>query len=87
MLYSVVDEISQDLGLINETIKSLDFGECVLQCDGDLVNDYVFDLVHLMFDCNTETAYEVRMNCSANSNIFQSDCFRLSSGPNHEVIF
>lgn len=61
MFYFVVDEIAQDLGLINKTIKSLDFGECILQCDGDLVNDYVFDLVHLMFDCPTETAYEVRI--------------------------
>ena len=82
MFYFVVDEIAQDLGLINKTIKSLDFGECILQCDGDLVNDYVFDLVHLMFDCPTETAYEVRMNCSAESGIFQSACLLLSSGPN-----
>lgn len=81
MFYFVIDEIAQDLGLINKTIKSLDFGECILQCDGDLVHDYVFDLVHLMFDCPTETAYEVCMNCRVDSNMFQSVYLRLSPGP------
>lgn len=98
MFYFVVDEIAQDLGLINKTIKSLDFGECILQCDGDLVNDYVFDLVHLMFDCPTETAYEVRMNCSAESNYFNllaSGCHQVqisfmplcNASTKYEVIF
>lgn len=33
------------------------FGDIILQC----VRDYVNDLVHLMFHCPTEAAYEVHI--------------------------
>lgn len=49
----------QNLELINRSIKTLIFGDIILQCNRDCVGDYVNDLVHLMFHCPTEAAYEV----------------------------
>lgn len=59
MWFLFLDETAQNLGLINKTVKSLVIGECISQCNGNFVQDYVFDLVHHMFDCRTETAYQV----------------------------
>lgn len=59
MWFLFLDETAQNLGLINKTVKSLVIGECISQCSGNFVQDYVFDLVHHMFDCRTETAYQV----------------------------
>lgn len=51
----------QNLGLINRTIKTLIFGDVILQCNRDCMRDYANDLVHLMFDCPTEAGYEVHI--------------------------